>query len=86
MKDYITVSCGALTGLTAASTELRATVSTVQAANDASEALATHLLLYGEPASTRDASDCASNTDYEHYAECDMPSIQNLVTSLLDIM
>ena len=71
-----------LTGVSCACTASDGLPATVNAFTDL-EALATH---DGETASNCDADYCLSNTGFEHCTECDMPSIQNLVTSLLDIM
>jgi hypothetical protein len=49
------------------------------------EALATHLLQYGQASETRDGGDCAGMTGREHCTKCAMPSIQNLVTQLVAV-
>jgi hypothetical protein len=82
MKDFIAISLAMSTVATAAVT--RASVlGAMKAANNDPEALATHLLQYGEATDPRDAADCAGMTGYEHCTKCAMPSIQNLVTSLV---
>jgi hypothetical protein len=83
MKDFILVSLA----LTAASAGVSRTdvLSAMKASNSDPEALATNLLQYGEASDTRDAGDCAGLTGLEHCTKCAMPSIQNLVTSLVAV-
>jgi hypothetical protein len=83
MKDFIALS---LTLSAAAAAVSRSDVlSAVKASNNNPEALATHLLSYGEASDTRGDSDCTGMTGYEHCTKCAMPSIQNLVTSLVAV-
>jgi len=82
MKDFIAVSLA----LTAAAGVSRSDVfGALKASNNDPEALATNLLQYGEASDPRDAGDCANMTGYEHCTKCAMPSIQNLVTSLVAV-
>ena len=83
MKDFIAVSLAV--SAAAAGVSRSDVFGAMKAVNNNPEALATQLLQYGEADSSRGANDCLDMTGYEHCTKCAMPSIQNLVTSLVAV-
>jgi hypothetical protein len=80
---FIAVSL-ALAAASAAGVSRASVLGAMKAFNNDPETLAINLLQYGQASDTRD-SDCANMTGYGHCTKCAMPSIQNVVTSLVAI-